>query len=162
MQVHIGLDARHAVRNRDFRRHFFEMTAAMVVGMCVLGAGFRQIHLAVFGTGFDDAWHQHTALAMFAMAFNMTLPMVAWMRHRGHNWERCGEMAAAMFAPMAVLTALFWLGAISAQVALPMQMALMLPCMLLAMLYRFDDYSNPLHRPAAGAVPPGRGAPGLG
>jgi hypothetical protein len=35
---------------------------------------------------------------VFAMTFNMTLPMVALMRYRGHGWERCVEMAAAMFA----------------------------------------------------------------
>ena len=81
-----------------FSRHVVEMTVAMLLGMAVLGTAFRAFHLAVFGTGFDDAWHEHTALAVFAMTFNMTLPMVGVMRYRGHGWERCGEMAAAMFA----------------------------------------------------------------
>jgi hypothetical protein len=44
--------------------------------MVVLGMAFRQLHIALFGTGFDEAWHEHTELAAFAMAFNMTLPMV--------------------------------------------------------------------------------------
>jgi hypothetical protein len=79
---------------KTFLRHVFEMIVAMMLGMVVLGMTFRAIHLAVFGTAFDDAWHEHTELAVFAMTFNMTLPMVAWMRHRGHAWERCGEMAA--------------------------------------------------------------------
>src|SRR6266508_2786357 len=82
-------------RTLTLLRHLLEMTVAMLLGMVVLGMAFRQVHLAVFGTGFDDAWHRHTELAAFAMAFNMTLPMVAWMRHRGHSWERGGEMAAA-------------------------------------------------------------------
>lgn len=30
----------------------------------------------------------------------MTVPMVLWMRHRGHSWERGGEMAAAMNLPL--------------------------------------------------------------
>jgi peptidoglycan biosynthesis protein MviN/MurJ (putative lipid II flippase) len=72
---------------RTFLRHLLEMTVAMVLGMVVLGMAFRQLHVALFGTGFDDAWHKHTELAVFAMAFNMTLPMVAWMHHRGHSWE---------------------------------------------------------------------------
>ena len=82
---------------KRFSRHVIEMTVAMMLGMCVLGMTFRAIHLAVFGTGFDAAWHEHTELAVFAMTFNMTLPMLALMRYRGHGWERCAEMAAAMF-----------------------------------------------------------------
>ena len=42
------------------------MTVAMMLGMCILGMTFRQLHLAVFGTGFDEAWHEHTELAVFA------------------------------------------------------------------------------------------------
>jgi hypothetical protein len=110
-------------RTRRFVRHLFEMTVAMMLGMFILGAAFRQIHIALFGTGFDDAWHRHTELAAFAMAFNMTLPMVFWMRHRGHSWRRGGEMAAAMFLPAFSLLVLLWLGVISTHVVLPFQMA---------------------------------------
>jgi flagellar biosynthetic protein FliP len=103
----------------------------------------RQRH-SVFGSGFDKAWHDHTELAVFAMTFNMTLPMVLWMRHRGHSWERGGEMAAAMFVLALALLALFWLGTISAQSVLPLEMALMIP----AMLYRVDEYAGHRHTPA--------------
>ena len=135
-------------RRRTFVRHALEMTVAMLVGMIALGMAFRQIHIALFGTGFDDAWHQHTELAAFAMAFNMTLPMVAWMRYRGHSWERGGEMAAAMFLPALPLLVLLWLGLISAHLVLPLQMALMLPSMILAMLYRANEYAGHAHAPA--------------
>jgi hypothetical protein len=96
-----------------------------------------------FGTGFDEAWHEHTELAAFAMAFNMTLPMVLVMRYRGHSWERGGEMAAAMFLPALPLLVLLWLGLISAHWVLPLQMVLMLPSMIVAMLYRVAEYSHP-------------------
>ena len=99
---------------RTFLRHLLEMTVAMVLGMVVLGMAFRQLHIALFGTGFDDAWHEHTELAAFAMAFNMTLPMVGLMRFRGHSWERGGEMAVAMFLPALPLLVLLWLGLVSA------------------------------------------------
>jgi hypothetical protein len=132
-------------RTRTFLRHLLEMTVAMVLGMVVLGMAFRQLHIALFGTGFDDAWHQHTELAVFAMAFNMTLPMVAWMHHRGHSWERGGEMAAAMFLPALALLVLLWLGATSAHIVLPLQMVLMLPSMILVMLYRVDEYAGHAH-----------------
>jgi hypothetical protein len=142
------------LRTRRFLRHLLEMTVAMVLGMVVLGMAFRQLHIAVFGTGFDDAWHQHTELAVFAMAFNMTLPMVAWMHHRGHRWERGGEMAAAMFLPACALLALFWLGVLSAHVVLPLQMVLMLPSMILVMLYRVDEYAGHAHAPALARTVP--------
>ena len=135
-------------RTRRFLRHALEMTVAMMLGMVVLGMAFRQLHLALFGTGFDDAWHEHTELAAFAMAFNMTLPMVALMRYRGHSWERGGEMAAAMFLPVLPLLVLLWLGLMSAHVVLPLQMVLMLPSMIVAMLYRADEYAGHAHAPA--------------
>ena len=128
---------------KRFSRHVIEMTVAMLLGMAVLGMTFRAIHLALFGTGFDAAWHEHTELAVFAMTFNMTLPMVALMRYRGHGWERCGEMAAAMFGLGFALLVPFWLGALSADAVLPLEMALMLPAMIALMAFRFDEYAGP-------------------
>jgi hypothetical protein len=72
-------------RARTFSRHVLEMFLAMMLGMCILGAAFREFHVALFGAGFDAAWHRHTELAVFAMTFNMTVPMVALMRYRGHG-----------------------------------------------------------------------------
>jgi hypothetical protein len=126
------------------------MTVAMMLGMCILGMAFRGIHLAVFGSGFDAAWREHTELAVFAMTFNMTLPMVAWMHHRGHSWERGGEMAAAMFVLALALLVPFWLGIISARVVLPLEMALMIPAMVVVMLYRIDEYAGHPGTPAVG------------
>ena len=128
---------------RHFARHVLEMTIAMMLGMCVLGVTFRVLHVAVFGTGFDAAWHEHTELAVFAMTFNMTLPMVALMRYRGHGWDHCGEMAAAMFVLAFALLVPFWLGALSADAVLPFEMALMLPAMIAVMAFRFEEYAGP-------------------
>jgi hypothetical protein len=133
----------HGAANRYFLRHLVEMTLAMMLGMCVLGSAFRAIHTAVFGGDFADVWQQHVELAAFAMAFNMSLPMVAWMRYRGHSWDRAMEMAAAMFVPALPLLVLFWLGVVPSGAVLPGQMVLMLPAMVLVMLYRLDEYSSP-------------------
>jgi len=137
-------------RTRTFLRHLLEMTVAMMLGMCILGMAFRGIHLAVFGSGFDAAWREHTELAVFAMTFNMTLPMVAWMHHRGHSRECGGEMAAAMFVLALALLVPFWLGIISARVVLPLEMALMIPAMVVVMLYRIDEYAGHPGTPAVG------------
>jgi hypothetical protein len=139
----LGLDGWHGPRTHCFVRHFGEMVLAMILGMCVLGMAFRGIHIALFGTGFADAWRRHTELAVYAMTFNMTLPMVLWMRHRGHAWERCGEMAGAMFAVAVIALVPFWVGFIPGGTTLGLGMLLMVPAMLLAMFYRMDEYSEP-------------------
>jgi hypothetical protein len=151
MRTHSLIDSRavpateRARRTRAFVRHALEMTAAMMLGMAVLGAAFGAIHVAVFGSGFDRAWREHTELAVFAMTFNMTVPMVAWMRHRGHGWKATGEMGGAMFGIAFALLMLFWLGAVPAQMVLPLEMALMLPAMIAVMAVRRDEYAGPRH-----------------
>ena len=128
-----------------FLRHLLEMIVVMALGMCVLGGAWGAFHEVVFGTAFADAWRDYVVLAGFAMAFNMTLPMVLWMRHRGHGWERIGEMTAAMNLPLLPLLAFYSLDVIPAQAVLGLQMMLMVPAMVLAMLYRKEEYSAPHH-----------------
>ena len=100
-------------------------------------------HEIVFGSAFADAWRDYVGLAAFAMAFNMTVPMVLWMRYRGHSWERGGEMATAMNLPLLPLLLLYSLDLIPAPAVLGLQMMLMIPAMVLAMLYRKEEYSAP-------------------
>ena len=131
-----------------FIRHFIEMIVVMMLGMCVLGGAFAALHNVLFGSGYADAWRDHVTLAAFAMAFNMTVPMVLWMRYRGHSWQRGGEMAAAMNLPLLPLLALNWFDAIPARGVLGLQMMLMIPAMAGVMLYRKQEYSAPhsVHR----------------
>jgi hypothetical protein len=72
------------VATRNFVLHLGEMFLAMVVGMAALDAVFEGI-LAVAGSSYavlvDDA---PTAVALILM-FNMTAPMLLWMRVRGHD-----------------------------------------------------------------------------
>ena len=128
-----------------FVRHLLEMILVMMIGMCVLGAAFRGLHVLVFGSGYAAAWSDHVLLAATAMAFDMTVPMVLWMRYRGHSWERGGEMAFAMNVPLPPLLVLYGLGAIPARGVLGLQMLLMLPAMLLLMVYRREEFSAPHH-----------------
>ena len=111
--------------------------------MFVLGVAFRQLHILLLGSGFAAAWDGHVLLAASAMAFNMTVPMALWMRYRGHSWERGGEMAVAMNLPVLPALLLYWLGAIPSEGVLGLQMMLMIPAMLGAMLYRKEEYSAP-------------------
>jgi hypothetical protein len=147
METQSVLDQPQSWKARRFLRHLLEMIAVMMLGMCVLGAAWGAFHEVVFGSAFADAWRDYVVLAAFAMAFNMTVPMVLWMRYRGHSWERGGEMAAAMNLPLLPLLALYALDLIPAQGVLGLQMLLMIPAMVLAMLYRKEEYSA-LHQGA--------------
>ena len=128
---------------RRFVGHLLEMIVVMMLGMCVLGVAWGAFHEVVFGSAYADAWRDYVVLAAFAMAFNMTVPMVLWMRYCGHSWERGGEMAAAMILPLLPLLVLYSLDVIAATAVLGLQMMLMIPAMVLAMLYRREEYSAP-------------------
>jgi hypothetical protein len=77
------------------------------------------------------------------MAFSMTGPMVAWMRHRGHDWAICFEMAVVMVAPAIPLCALRMADVISGGVC-GAYCGLSLVAMVGLMVYRRDYYT---HRP---------------
>ena len=75
--------------SRHFVRHYLEMVVAMVLGMAVLGlpAG---IALDALGMSSSELRNDAPALMLFGMAVTMTVPMVGWMRYRGHDWRAGG------------------------------------------------------------------------
>jgi hypothetical protein len=118
----------HAVRN--FARHYVEMVVAMLAGMLVLGMPL--------GLLLGDA----TELELLNMAVTMTVPMVAWMRYRGHGRQSAVEMSAAMFVPTFAAIGLLWGGVVEdAHTALMIQHTAMFPLMFVAMLLRRSEYS---------------------
>jgi hypothetical protein len=124
---------------RAFARHFGEMLLAMLLGMLVLG-GLAELAFALSGSSLSD---QPGGTQVMLMAFNMTVPMVLWMRHRGHAAARNVEMALSMIVPSVAAAALSWAGAIGTGGALGIQHAVMIPAMLGVMLWRYQDYSHP-------------------
>jgi flagellar biosynthetic protein FliP len=145
MQAHVVHRRWHDTPARRFVQHFFEMLVVMMLGMCLLGGAFRELHVLLFGNGVAAAWREHAGLAAYGMAFSMTVPMVLWMRYRGHSWERGGEMALAMNLPVLPVLALYVFDVVGFDGVLGLQMALMIPGMLAAMLYRRAEYSAPHH-----------------
>jgi hypothetical protein len=121
---------------RTLIRHYAEMVIAMFVGMAVvLGA------LAAAGVELDSV-----EVELLVMATSMTVPMVAWMRYRGHGWAPAAEMSGAMYAPTAAALVLLWIGLVEDEHALLMiQHIAMFPLMLVAMLLRRDEYSHVTH-----------------
>jgi hypothetical protein len=123
-----------------FLRHYLEMVAAMVAGMLVLGGAVRGV-LALAGLEYPT---RHPELVALEMAVEMSAGMVAWMRWRGHGWAATLEMVGvAMFAPLAVLFPLLWLGAIGGGALLVLEHVAMFPLMFLVMLRRRAEYGAP-------------------
>jgi hypothetical protein len=118
--------------NKTFIRHYVEMLIAMFAGMGVLGGG-----VAMAGVDVGPP-----AVALLWMATTMSVPMVAWMRYRGHGWAAAGEMTAAMFIPSLGAIALMSIGFVGEHGAMAIQHVAMFPAMLVAMLLRRDEYSG--------------------
>jgi hypothetical protein len=120
-----------------FWRHFFEMLGIMIAGMIASGAVF----LAVVGLEtWDEITFVYPTQALVAMAFGMTVPMVAWMLYRGMGWKNTYEMALAMVVPVVPLLRLVWFNITeSAQCAA--YCAVTVLAMLALMRYRRAEYS---------------------
>jgi hypothetical protein len=126
------------ISTRRFARHYAEMLAAMFLGMLVLlpplGAG-----LGAFGVALYD----EAGLMLSSMAVTMTVPMIGWMRYRGHGWAPCADMAAAMFVPTIGVLALLASGLVAdGGTLMAIEHVVMLPSMLIAMLLRREGYAG--------------------
>jgi hypothetical protein len=128
-----------------FARHYVEMVVAMLLGMFVLG-GLGAVLLGLAGIDTGD-WHSDApALMLLSMAVTMSVPMVAWMRHRGHGWAPCSEMTASMLLPTFGAIALLAVGLVEDGGTLMLiQHVVMFPGMLAVMLLRRDEYSGHHH-----------------
>jgi hypothetical protein len=125
----------HEGHESHFWRHFVEMLVAMLIGMFVGAA----IFLTILGTTWDEALLRYPVQCLLVMAFSMTVPMVAWMRHRGHGWRSSAEMAAAMVVPVIPFICLALLHVVEGAPC-GLYCALTVPAMLAVMLYRRSEY----------------------
>ena len=134
--------------SRHFVRHYLEMVAAMFLGMLVLGVpGEAALH--AMGTGSSELRSDAPALLFVGMAFTMTVPMVGWMRFRGHRWPATMEMTASMVLPTLGVIALLGLGIVEGMGSLMViEHVGMLLAMFAAMLLRRDEYAH-AHREVA-------------
>jgi hypothetical protein len=131
-----------------FVRHYVEMVVAMFLGMVVLGTP-AMLALGAAGVSSAELHADAPALMLLGMGVTMTVPMVAWMRYRGHSWAPSNEMAASMLIPTAGVIALPWAGLVEdIGTLLAIEHVVMLPAMLVAMLLRRDEYSHGAHHGA--------------
>ncbi|WP_232667625.1 DJ-1/PfpI family protein [Pseudonocardia sp. TRM90224] len=122
-----------------FALHFVEMVVAMGLGMVVFGGALHAL-LAVAGVEYTMA--RFPELVLLDMGVTMTLGMAGWMYVRRHRTRAVVEMSAAMLVPVAVVILLVALGLMSAGTAMLVEHVAMLPLMLVAMLFRIDEYTG--------------------
>ena len=128
--------------NRHFIRHYIEMLIAMGLGMAILGIPAISA-LSATGTSTTELRTDAPAVMLLGMAVTMTVPMVAWMRYRGHGWAASNEMALSMFIPTFAVIGLLGTGLVTDFGALmTIEHVAMLPAMLVAMLMRHEEYSH--------------------
>jgi hypothetical protein len=106
----------------QFLKHYLEMVIAMLVGMAVLGIPA------------DMVLPDGDTVMILSMAVTMTVPMVAWMRFRGHGVRSCVEMSAAMFVP--ALAAASLVGTVDFGTLMVLEHVVMFSAMFVLMLVR--------------------------
>jgi hypothetical protein len=140
-EVAIAADVRGPIRRRlapgwHFTRHLGEMVIAMFAGMGLLG-------LAIGALG-EPPGYANSLVKYGLMGAAMALPMVGWMRFRGHRWGDGLEMTAAMVLPMlavALPSALGLAGPTGHSLMMLAHVA-MFAGMVILMLFRWDRYAH--------------------
>jgi len=122
-----------------FALHFGEMCIPMCVGFMVGDAIYFLIaELAGYSQPFSDL----PALSVFVVTFNMTAPMVAWMRYRHHDPRMIREMAGSIIV-LAVIVLMAGLTGVIPQSDMALAVhGMMMPAMLIPMLVHLDLYTG--------------------
>ena len=132
-------------RQRRFRGfghfvlHFFEMCMPMCIGWAVGDVIYFAIAEQLGSSDPFGAWPQ---LSLLVVTFNMTAPMVAWMRFRGMAARPTAEMAAAMGILALLILVAGWLGIVAMETLPWLAHGLMMPAMLVPMLLRLELYTG--------------------
>jgi hypothetical protein len=107
--------------------------------MAVLGA-FWGLVLAAIGTSSRELLDSAPALVAVGLMFDMTMPMVLWMRHRGHAAPEIAEMAGAMGVVALIALVLLWTSAIEAVAICGIECTLMVAATVVVMLHHRRAY----------------------
>jgi len=121
-----------------FMLHLVEMCMVMCAGAVVLSVLF-------FGgaalLGYDDLPRTAPELSVLAIAVNLSVPMLVWMRVRGMAWRPTLEMSGSTMVVGLLLIAAYWTDVVGRDNLIELQTSLACPVMIAAMLLRFRLYS---------------------
>jgi hypothetical protein len=131
-----------------FVLHYLQMCMACCIGGVTLG-------LAFFGgaafIGYPNLIVQAPVFSTLVLAIILTVPMVAWMRFRHHEWRPSLEMGSATMGLGIVLVALGALGFIPLSNMFEWVASLACPVMLVPMLLRVRLYAGAMDHQAHAA-----------
>lgn len=143
-EVAIVADARGPMRRRlaagwHFTRHLGEMVIAMLIGM-----GLLEVAIGVLG---KPPGYANPLVEYGLMGAAMAIPMVAWMRFRGHHWADGAEMTGAMVLPMLALAlpSALGVGGPAGHTLMMLAHVAMIAGMIALMLIRWDRYAHDAH-----------------
>jgi hypothetical protein len=130
-------------RTGQFLSHYLEMVVVMLLGMLVLGGPLSALLLSDHA----DALMHAPVHAYTLATLSMVVPMVGWMRYRGHGWRPVAEMSSVMILAVAAPLAIVQLAATAGlpwptRHSLPSMTHLGLFGMAALMLYRCNDYCH--------------------
>lgn len=124
---------------RSFARHYVEMVIVMLVGMGVLAVPAQWATGALWPAVDGD----DPTLMLARMAATMTVPMIPWMRWRGHGWAPCLEMTVAMIVPAIGVIGLLEAGVVeTVWLLMTLEHVAMFGAMFLVMIARPEEYSH--------------------
>jgi hypothetical protein len=126
-------------RTGYFIRHLLEMCLAMCIG------GIPLIILFFVGAakiGYPRLLEQSPELSVLAVGFILSLPMTAWMRYRGHEWQPTLEMASTTIVLAILLVGLGWFGILAKSNLFEWMTRLACPVMIIPMLFRLELYKG--------------------
>jgi hypothetical protein len=122
-----------------FLLHYLQMCMACCIGGVTLGIAF-------FGgaalIGYPDLIVQAPFFSTLMLAIFLTLPMVAWMRFRHHEWPPSLEMGGATMGLGTLLIAGGLFGIIPVSNMFEWVASLACPVMLIPMLLRLNLYTG--------------------
>ena len=151
---HRGQIPGFVARSGYFIWHLLEMCLAMCIG------GVPLIMLFFIGAakiGYPDLIEQSPELSVLVIGFILSLPMLAWMRFRGHGWRLTLEMASTTIVLGILLVGLGWLGVLAKSNLFEWMRTLACPAMLIPMLFRLNIYTahhaDHLRHPVHAAIP---------
>jgi hypothetical protein len=141
MRAATGHPARHGRIGGfgHFVLHLFEMCVPMCIGWAVGDALYFALADQLGSSEPFTDWPQ---LSLAIVTFNMTVPMVAWMRFRGMAWRPTAEMAAGMVVLALLILVAGWTGIVAMDTLPWLAHGLMMPAMLVPMLLRLDLYTG--------------------
>ena len=138
--VDTGAGSAHRGTLSPFARHFVQMGAVMFAGMVVSATVF----LFTVGMTWDEATVERPVASLLVIAAGMTLPMAAWMLHRGMGVRNSVEMAAAMTVPVLPFLFLVWFD-VTKSALCGGYCIVALVAMIGLMMYRRSEYSMEMH-----------------